>query len=337
MADKQDIVRSAIRIWSIGSSSVCVDSDHACRRWEAQPQWDLYYRRGSTSYRSGHSHRHHHLFAGWPRIDRRVRCVRHRKTYPHNDDRGTSRARARHGWGGPPHFQNKGFLNWNPGVAGRDGSRTSRRPSPRWSSVWAACCGYEASLRKPFTGFSSDPTPYGHPDGCWRRFGRGDPHGIDTTLIQQRMTFCAPTRWSASWSLTDENDCSIIDAGQKLLRDRPPSDSRQEHPHPWHLGVSHQPRTIDAASAVCRRFLQVAPKETDPSARSVGGSNRRSRELRCFHHAWRSRGNGTDCLRSSRYIDGFTKPSMFRWTGKMVHPLLCHSGESSEGSRDLRS
>lgn len=71
-------------------------------------------------------------------------------------------------------------------------------------------CGYEAQFESWYR-FLVDPEPY---DSLSIVGGQATPSGVDAALLQQRADFLRPDSLLAIIMLTDENDCSIREAGQ---------------------------------------------------------------------------------------------------------------------------
>ncbi len=87
------------------------------------------------------------------------------------------------------------------------------------SAVGDDGCGYEAPLEAPLpvprrslsSGFSRNRQLSRSGTGCTQRVG------VDETVLAQRKAFLRPDSVVAILMLSDENDCSIVDAGQGFL------------------------------------------------------------------------------------------------------------------------
>jgi len=127
---------------------------------------------------------------------------------PHNDDRAHLLAR---GSGGVPvpTFQTKGFLNYNPGVAG--GLVTSADVATPFKEMVRGVgqhgCGYEASLEAVYR-FLVDPEPYDtiRIDSIFGGHGIAVLNGVDEALLKQRADFLRPDSLVSVVLVTDEND-----------------------------------------------------------------------------------------------------------------------------------
>jgi len=299
MADKQDIVALASRSGQSLVDPVCRRSDHACAGGGSAtpmgpvlPAWSTSYR--SRTFTSASSP----LRWGGHGSTRRVRCVRHPQNVPHNDDRGHLVLAAAMD-GVVPTFQNKVSSIEPRRWRGRDGSRHHGALHPM-VVVWAAWLRYERRS-KQFTGFSVDPTPYDTLTVAGAGLGVATLNGIDTTLIQQRMDFLRPDSLVASWRFTDENDCSIIDAGQNFYVIVPQSDSPAKSIL-THGTSACRTNPNDRCCVSCLQTVPAGcpPKETDPECQIGRWLKTEDPEnLRCFHQNGRvmdgpsCRSNGT--------------------------------------------
>jgi hypothetical protein len=121
-------------------------------------------------------------------------------------------------------YRDLGFLSWDPrGDQDPPGETDPLRLETDFVSHVSAVgddgCGYEAPLEALYR-FLVDPAPpasveigacAGGGTGCSQRLG------VDDTLLAQRKAFLRPDSVVAILMLSDENDCSIIDAGQGFL------------------------------------------------------------------------------------------------------------------------
>ncbi len=114
-------------------------------------------------------------------------------------------------------WEGKGFLVWDP-------SETAPTHTPQGETVVGTLianlsdmvsgsgekgCGYEAQLEAWYR-FLIEPAPY---DALEVQASKTIAVGTDQTLLNQRADFLRPDSLLAIVMLTDENDCSIMDAG----------------------------------------------------------------------------------------------------------------------------
>jgi hypothetical protein len=191
-------------------------------------------------------------------------------------------------------------------------------------------CGFEAPLEAWYR-FLIDPEPSLEVmlDGQTSR-----PSGVDSRVLQHRSAFLRPDSNVAIVMLSDENDCSIIDAGIGWLT-----------AHPGQLGVTfNMPRptstcAANPASECCRSCALVEesppdgclPLGEDPACEGgapapVLGNLEDPLNLRCFEQKRRF---GFDLLYpTSRYVGALTSPVVRGRNGRSVrNPLF----EPSDG------
>ncbi len=132
------------------------------------------------------------------------------------DDHGRPITRKLAG-GDVPTYDGKGFLAWDPdGVQAPAGEGQASNLLMNFSDMVKGAdqkgCGFEASLEAWYR-FLIDPNPPAtvalSVSGDATKGARGS--GTDTTLLQQRAAFLRPDSLVAIVSVSDENDCSIID------------------------------------------------------------------------------------------------------------------------------
>ncbi len=116
-----------------------------------------------------------------------------------------------------PTYDNKGFLAWDPDQkSDPPGENKAQNLTDNFGALVQGAnqtgCGFEASLEAWYR-FLIDPNP---PASVDLNDGNNPLQGAhstdtDTTLLQQRADFLRPDSLVAIVSLSDENDCSIID------------------------------------------------------------------------------------------------------------------------------
>jgi hypothetical protein len=242
--------------------------------------------------------------------------------------------------GGLPSWNGTGFLNWDPdGLSTPPGQNDVTNLVTDLHTMIAAVgahgCGYESTLEAGYR-FLVDPEPplvIGHDTAPAYTTVSTDPSNIDQDVLSERAAFLRPDSAVVIVSLSDENDCSIIDdAGSQG----------------WLVGYKggvtnlnwHMPRANAACAAnpndTCCRPCgdpQVAgcPDTTTDAACSMGIDltiQEDSMNLRCFHEVQRF---GVDLLYPiSRYLNGLTRDSVPKRSGGTApNPLLA-------GGRDSR-
>lgn len=222
-----------------------------------------------------------------------------------------------------PSYMGSGFLSFD--TAGKTGvSSVTALTTDLQAQITAAGdtgCGYEAPLEAMYR-FFIDPTP---PTSIVKQSNVSVSTGVNQTLLQERAAFLRPDSSVAVVVLTDENDCSIQDAGVG-----------------WFVGSTNRmPKSTSACAtnpndACCRSCAQV---ETEPpsgcsalrddpecSGADTGSYNKLdnlhdSLNLRCFDQKQRF---GFDLLYPvSRYTEGLTNPNVLGADGSSVpNPLF---------------
>ena len=102
------------------------------------------------------------------------------------------------------------FLTWAPGASGADPTELVQEFASHVKAAGENGCGYEAPLEAWYR-FLIDPEP---PASVKLEGGKVALEGVDDVLLEQRADFLRPNSLVAVVMLGDENDCSIIDAGQ---------------------------------------------------------------------------------------------------------------------------
>ncbi|HMI83914.1 MAG TPA: hypothetical protein VK550_07455 [Polyangiaceae bacterium] len=261
---------------------------------------------------------------------------------PHNNDQAHLIAR---GVGGTnvPTFNNKGFLNYNPAVAG--GLATAAAVATPFTDMVKGVgqhgCGYEATLEAVYR-FLIDPEPYAtiRIDTSIGGFGQAILTGTDTPLLQQRQDFLRPDSLVSIVLVTDENDCSVVDGGQGFYALLPPvagtgrsvlkpgTSKCIENPNDkccFNCGQQSPPAGCSEPSSdpECMKG-EILVSDDQPN-------------LRCFNQ---KRRYGVDFLYPvQRYIDGFTLPQVPNRKGEMVRnplfsDLTCPASAGCPAARD---
>jgi hypothetical protein len=268
--------------------------------------------------------------------------VSHGRSDPHNDDRGHLLARGTEGRT-VPSFEGKGFLNYNPAVAGGlDSVDAVAAPFAEMvRGVGQHGCGYEASLEVLYR-FLVDPDPYLtiRVDLSIGGFGQALLNGTDIALLQQRKDFLRPDSLVSIMIVTDENDCSVVDGGQGFYALLPPMpETGRSVLKPGTSKCNENPN--DKCCFNCG--VQLPPAgcgDTKDDPQCQKGELLVSEDqpnLRCFEQ---KRRYGVDFLYPvQRYIDGFTKTVVPNRKNQMVaNPLFsdlsCTSGTACPGARD---
>ena len=231
------------------------------------------------------------------------------RTDPHNNDKGELITR------GAATAPAKGFLDWSNGT---DPTNIESTFQSMVTGTGQHGCGYEAQLEAPYR-FLVDPEPNtsvvveANNDGI--QLAR--PDGIDYTVLQQRADFLRPDSLLAVILVTDENDCSIDDAGQGFLSISAASGKQTAMMH----GSSACLTNPD--DPCCYTCLQgSAPdgcpsKDSDPECqKGPYSSTDDPANLRC----WNQKGRyGIDFLLPvSRYVNAFTVDTVQKRDGSPV-------------------
>jgi hypothetical protein len=248
-----------------------------------------------------------------------------RKTLPHNDDHGHLVARDVMD-GAVPTFMNQGFLNWNPVMnVGQTPNDLAATFATMVTGVGQHGCGYEASLEAIYR-FLVDPNPYqklGVDMSQSPGLGVTVPQGTDLALLQQRADFLRPDSLVAVVMITDENDCSVIDAGQAFYSIIPASGA----PATSVLGHGTTPCLTNPNDPCCYNCFQATPancpdQSSDPECQAGPWTRDKDPEnLRCFKQKQRY---GVDFLYPvARYINGFSSATVLNREGMTVtNPLF---------------
>lgn len=114
-----------------------------------------------------------------------------------------------------PTYQDKGFLLWDPAATysppgESDPAALAQTFKQMVVGVGQVGCGYESQLESWYR-FLVDPEPH---QSITIQNGQATPQGVDAALLQQRADFLRPDSMLVIMMLTDENDCSIREAGQ---------------------------------------------------------------------------------------------------------------------------
>lgn len=131
---------------------------------------------------------------------------------PEHDDHARLLGSVRPGLGS---YKNSGFLAWGPDA------EASQTPAalvdglrPMFDVIGEQGCGYEASLEAWYR-FLVDPEP---PESVVvSQSSPGVLQGVDQVVLEQRARFLRPDSVLAIVTLSDENDCSIVDEGYGWL------------------------------------------------------------------------------------------------------------------------
>jgi hypothetical protein len=245
---------------------------------------------------------------------------------PHNNDQARLVSRGT-GSTNVPTFNNRGFLYYNPSVAGAlaTSAAVAAPFTDMVKGVGQHGCGYEASLEAVYR-FLVDPDPYAtiRIDTSIGGFGQALLNGTDTQLLQQRADFLRPDSLVSIVLVSDENDCSIVDGGQGFYPILPPVPGTGRS-----VLKSGTSKCLENPNDACcfNCGVQVPPAGcsdpgNDPAcARGELLVTEDQPNLRCFHQKQRY---GVDFLYPvDRYVSAFTKPEIPNRKGEMVkNPLF---------------
>lgn len=119
--------------------------------------------------------------------------------------------------GGIKSWKESGFLAWGPDAEPELASMVAE-VKPMIAAASEEGCGYEASLEAWYR-FLVDPEPPASVvlDAA---MAQAHPSGVDAVVLQQRAAFLRPDSVLAVVTLSDENDCSIVDEGYGWLMTR---------------------------------------------------------------------------------------------------------------------
>lgn len=224
--------------------------------------------------------------------------------------------------GNAPTYANKGFLAWDPDALlmppGEtnfdDGMGGGLAPTLKEMVVGTGQigCGFESQLESIYR-FLSEPGPY---ETIIVENFRATPMGTDSLLLQQRKEFLRPDSLLMVLMLTDEDDCSIIDAGQYYYVAQFSNGGT-----PVRLPRSRPECNLNPADACCKSCGQHpgnCPAEASCEDPITGQTILLSEvddsiQLRCWDQKRRF---GIDFLYPlDRYVRGFSDPMLVDVTG----------------------
>jgi len=211
-----------------------------------------------------------------------------------------------------PTYDGKGFLLWDPRAKGTPpGDSNAVEFVAEFVRIVRGAgqdgCGFEASLEAWYR-FLVDPAPYGAIVATDCSTGKPEEGGqcrgpdgtIDDVVLQQRRDFLRPDSMLAVVMLTDENDCSVIDADQGFLALRAYSGDE-----PFHMPRATSACNDDPNSPDCKSCGQIDPA-TDPQCATGFSELEDALNLRCWRQKERF---GIDFLYPvRRYVYGLTQP-----------------------------
>jgi len=194
----------------------------------------------------------------------------------------------------------QGFLNWNPDVMmGETPGQFTTTFQAMTTFAGEFGCGLESQLEAIYR-FLVDPNPYntiviqncpGSTEPC------AVPQGRDDNLLAQRKAFLRPDSLVAIIMMTDENDCSIQEAGQYYYAAR----DNIILPH------GSQICATNPNDKCCYFCNSAVPAGCEPDATCSMGTPRTQDQpnLRCFHQQQRF---GFDFLYpTQRYVNALTQ------------------------------
>jgi hypothetical protein len=257
---------------------------------------------------------------------------------PSNNDEGHLLSRAAACGGATiPTYQNEGFLAWDP---------TSKLMPPGESDAVAFTsqfhdmvlgvgqvgCGYESQMESWYR-FLADPTPY---ETIPLVAGKATPTGTDATLLAQRAKFLRPDSLLAILMLSDEDDCSIKEAGQFYYADQQqnPQDNKQK----FHLPRARQECATNPNDPCCMSCGQAAaagcPVDAMCEQSPTLSEAEDSINLRCFDQKRRF---GIDFLYpTDRYTQALTSAMIPDRDGNMVPNPIFTDLDASDGVTAVR-
>jgi hypothetical protein len=259
---------------------------------------------------------------------------------PTNDDRGHLLARKSEG-GSVPTWQGKGFLAWDPAqkkdppgekdigdAQGEAGLVPTLRDMVK--GVGQNGCGYEAQLESWYR-FLVDPEPY---DTIVLENGKAVPTGLDDDLLRERADFLRPDSLVAILMLSDENDCSIRDAGLGYLAAQRVVE-KDGKKFSYHLPRARHECAANPNDACCKSCGSPRGEcPVDPSCEEGLSEEEDPGNLRCFDQKRRF---GFDFLQPiDRYTRGIGSALIPNRAGDMVeNPLFpgSHAGSADPGAR----
>ncbi len=240
---------------------------------------------------------------------------------PNQED--MSRLITRGATGTVPTYENKGFLNWDPGATSTppgesDPALLSQRFADITKGVGQVGCGFESSLEAWYR-FLVDPAPYQKmvPAPCSSSDSSNncrEGEGVDSVVLQQRADFLRQDSVVAVVMLTDENDCSVGDGGQNYL-----ALQALDGTGSFHLARGTNACKTDPYDPNCKSCWEVNSNDYPECA--AGWSNPEKDDplnLRCYRQKERF---GIDFLQPvERYVDALTQTHFDDGT---VSPLFC--------------
>jgi hypothetical protein len=224
-------------------------------------------------------------------------------------------------------WNSSGFLAWDPeGTRNQPaGENDANRLVTDFENMVVAAgekgCGYESTLEAWYR-FLVQPDP---PTSVTRRSDNSgvDVAGPDSVVLEQRARFLRPDSLVGVVLFTDENDCSIMDAGQGFL-----VGTQKLSATPFQLPRATSACALDANDPCCQSCAATAaaPGCTTPSADTACQSKyytaaEDNLNLRCWDQKRRF---GFDLLYPiSRYLDGLTQAEVpDRQGAKAPNPLF---------------
>lgn len=222
--------------------------------------------------------------------------------------------------GGPPPvatFENRGFLNWNPGLAGAYSNADSLITDfgTMVTGVGQHGCGYEAQLEAVYR-FLVDPAPYATITLDDKL--RGSVHGVDEVVLNQRADFLRRDSLVAIIAVTDENDYSFVDGGIGWV-----AAAKSRSDPVFYGGASicksnpndrccNNCKDDDLAGCTPHAQDPACAKPLDDAADSANTRASRSKEQYGIDFAWPI----------DRYVEGFTRPTLDRYGMGAKNPLF---------------
>jgi hypothetical protein len=238
-------------------------------------------------------------------------------------------------------YQSLGFLAWDPGATKSppgESNKASLQTSLEnmVSSAGETGCGYEATLEAWYR-ILIDPTP---PLNVVLEGGVAVLDGVDSVLLQQRAQFLRPDSLLAIVMLSDENDCSVADAGMGWLvatfsnvldgqSFRMPRATSECAVDPNHVCCRSCADNEEAPPAGCSSLSSDAECQKGASLTAPEDTL----NLRCFDQKRRF---GLDLLYPvSRYINALTQASVETRDGTRVpNPLFSDLSGTGRQIRD---
>jgi hypothetical protein len=209
-------------------------------------------------------------------------------------------------------FQNTGFLAWATGTTGPT-APVADDLDAMLNAAGEQGCGYESSLEAWYR-FLIDPAP---PASVVVTNNIAARQGVDNVILMQRQAFLRPDSVVAVVTLSDENDCSIVDDGFGWLIHRAEPLNRSTsvcatNPNDPCCQSCGEPKPnagcpVPSSDASCAQGL-LMPADDDLN-------------LRCYEQKRRF---GVDLLQPiSRYVNGLTRQMVPDQNGAPVeNPLF---------------